>query len=143
MSAIVGFEGNRRFLSNFWPVQVELEGIKFPSVEHAYQAAKTLDIEARRQVAMAHTSAEAKKLGRMLKIRDDWTQVKEAVMRDLLIQKFAQAPFTTRLIETGDSFLEEANTWGDTYWGVYRGEGQNRLGSILMDIRADLLAIAK
>lgn len=34
------FTGDYRFLSNFWPYDIPFEGTVFPSVEHAYQAAK-------------------------------------------------------------------------------------------------------
>ena len=41
------FQGDYRFLSNFHPAEVEMDGIKYPSVEHAYQAAKSLDKDER------------------------------------------------------------------------------------------------
>jgi predicted NAD-dependent protein-ADP-ribosyltransferase YbiA (DUF1768 family) len=62
-------------------------------------------------------------------------------MRDLLIQKFSQDPFKAALLATGDAYLEETNHWGDVYWGVCNGVGQNRLGHALMEIRADLMSI--
>src|SRR4051812_21328901 len=44
---IAEFQGEYRFLSNFWPATVEFEGIRYPTAEHAYQAAKTLDAKER------------------------------------------------------------------------------------------------
>jgi len=37
---IDSFKGDFRFLSNFYPVNVDYEGIMYPTVEHAYVAAK-------------------------------------------------------------------------------------------------------
>ncbi len=45
-----------------------------------------------------------------------------------------------KLLATGDRKLVEGNTWGDTFWGVCRGNGKNHLGKILMKIRAELQA---
>lgn len=47
MNQISEFQNKYRFLSNFWPISVQFDGILFPSVEHAYQTAKTLDIKER------------------------------------------------------------------------------------------------
>jgi hypothetical protein len=42
------------------------------------------------------------------------------------------------LLATGDKELIEGNTWGDTFWGVCNGIGQNHLGKILMAKRTEL-----
>lgn len=138
---IRGFFGPFRFLSNFVAVTVELDDISFPSVEHAYVAAKTTDIELRLKIASIETAARAKTFGRKMKLRDDWNAIKLDVMRDLLMQKFAQEPFRTKLLQTAPMYLEETNTWGDTFWGVCDGIGQNNLGWLLMEIRDSLQAI--
>ena len=53
--------------------------------------------------------------------------------------KFAHHPeLKEKLLATGDAYLEEGNTWGDRIWGVYQGQGENRLGKILMKIRKEL-----
>lgn len=136
-----GFFGEHRHFSNFWYVKVVMDGKVYVSTEHAYQAAKTLDMKQRELIAAATTPAQARKLGRLLNIRSDWDEVKEPIMRDLLIQKFSQDPFKAALLATGDAYLEETNHWGDVYWGVCNGVGQNRLGHVLMEIRADLMSI--
>jgi len=43
-----------------------------------------------------------------------------------------------KFLATGDRYLEETNWWGDKVWGVYRGQGHNLTGKVLMDIRARL-----
>lgn len=134
MKTINEFQREFRFLSNFWPAPVALDGVVYPSVEHAYVAAKTLDLSAR-HVILNSTPGEAKRYGRTLKLRSDWEQVKIPVMRDLVSQKFAHRGLAAKLRATGDAELIEGNTWGDTFWGVCKGRGQNHLGKILMGVR--------
>lgn len=138
---INGFHGEHRFLSNFVPVTVELDGLQLPSVEHAYVAAKTLDARTREAIATMPTAGQVKRFGRSLELRADWDDVKIDVMRELLIQKFAQEPFKTQLLGTGLCYLEETNTWGDVFWGVCKGVGTNHLGLLLMEIRDGLKEI--
>lgn len=136
---IDAFQGQYRFLSNFWPATVQFEGITFPSVEHAYQSAKTLDMDQRRRIAALATPEEAKRAGRALQYRPDWEQVKYDVMEQCVRYKFTHNPeLARRLLATGDAYLEEGNTWNDQIWGVYQGKGQNRLGKLLMKVRDEL-----
>jgi N-glycosidase YbiA len=136
MNAIKGFRGRSRWLSNFWPARVTLDGMVFGSVEHAYQAAKTLDLDHRRTIAALAKPGQAKRYGRKLKVRDDWEEVKLVVMEDLLRQKFAHPDLRQKLLDTGDAYLEESNVWQDFFWGVCDGKGENHLGRLLMTIRS-------
>jgi len=117
---------------------VTLDGLEYPSVEHAYQAAKTTDPEERATVREALTPGLAKRLGRQVHLRPDWEDVKLAVMADLLRQKFDRPPLAKALLETGDEELVEVNYWRDTYWGVFHGTGENHLGRLLMERREQL-----
>jgi predicted NAD-dependent protein-ADP-ribosyltransferase YbiA (DUF1768 family) len=64
-------------------------------------------------------------------------------MRSLLAQKVpAWHPLAERLMATGDAELIEGNTWGDRYWGVVDGTGENRLDKHLMQRRGALNACA-
>lgn len=140
---IIGtFRGRYFFLSNFYPVGVLLDGLIYPSVEYAYCAAKTLDEEERKRILYAASPGLAKRLGRQVTLRADWESIKLDVMANLLRQKFSKENPTLRmwLAETGDADIVEGNTWGDTFWGVYDGRGQNHLGRLLMEIRAEMLA---
>lgn len=131
------FNGEYRWLSNFTLSNVTLDGIVYPSVENAYQAAKTTDFGHR--VPFTHlTSGEAKRLGRKVPIRSDWDDVKLSVMEDLTRQKYSVDQFKALLLDTGDQEIIEGNYWNDTFWGVCRGEGQNNLGKIIMKIRDEL-----
>lgn len=132
---IDSFQGEKRFLSNFFPAKVSLDGIKFSSVENAYQAAKTLD-ESIRLKFVNLTAGQAKRESRKLKIRPDWEQVKLLIMNDLVTEKFTRnLDLQKKLLDTGEAELIEGNTWGDVFWGVCKGKGDNNLGKILMSVR--------
>jgi ribA/ribD-fused uncharacterized protein len=138
---VAEFQGEYRFLSNFWPATIDFEGITYPTVEHAYQAAKTLDINQRRRIAALPTPSDAKRQGRALALRADWEHVKFDVMEGCVREKFTRhADLRAALLSTGDAPLEEGNTWGDRVWGIYEGQGENRLGKILMKVRQELRA---
>lgn len=141
MNKIKSFDKQYRFLSNFWPAEVEFEGINYPSVEHAYQAAKTLDLEEREAIRICGTAKEAKKLGKVLTLRSDWEDVKVGIMFDLCRKKFRNHPeLKEKLLETKGAELEEGNWWGDKFWGICSktGIGKNYLGRILMEVRNEL-----
>ena len=84
---ITSFSGEYRFLSNFWLHPVSFEGIQFPSNEHAYVAAKTLDLDIRKKIAMVEDPAKVKRIGRTLDLRKDWEKVKVPIMHNLIKQK--------------------------------------------------------
>lgn len=112
------------------------DGIEYPSVEHAYQAAKTLDLEYRDIIRRAPTASKAKRIGQVVPVRDNWELIKVQIMRTLVAQKFAEPILRSYLQATAPAILEEGNWWGDTFWGVdLEGNGQNWLGKILMEIR--------
>jgi len=132
------FQHEYRFLSNFWPASVQLQGLWFPTVEHAYQAAKTFDLKEREAISYLSTPGEAKRAGRRLLVRPDWEEEKLLIMEDLVKQKFQSPSLRAKLLETGDAKLEEGNYWRDRFWGVYNGQGANHLGKILMKIRDEI-----
>jgi len=133
---INSFSGDYSFLSNFYPAQIVIELLVFPTVEHAYQAFKTDDQEWFKKIQNANSPAVAKKLGRRCPIKPNFDSLKLDLMRELVQAKFFQNPeLKTKLLATNDSHLEEGNTWGDTYWGIVNGKGSNFLGKILMETR--------
>lgn len=138
-STINRFNGEHSFLSNFYPCPLFYDGASYSSVEHAYQAAKTLDPDKRQrfQADGMLTATMAKKAGRTLQLRFDWENVKLNVMRHLLRLKFQQPDLRHKLLATGGKELVEGNTWGDRFWGVYNGSGKNHLGRLLMDVRRE------
>lgn len=132
------FSDEYEFLSNFCFSKITYDGLEYLSAESAYQAQKTLDLEKRKQFQL-YLPSRAKRHGRKLKLRPDWEQVKDKIMYEIVLAKFTQNDsLRIALLSTTDSELIEGNTWGDTYWGVYKGQGQNKLGKILMDVRHQL-----
>lgn len=130
---ITAFADEYRFLSNFHSAPVTFDGITFPDVECAFQAQK--------EPEMAHlftrlTPAQAKRNGRRARLRDDWDDVKDDIMYELVRLKFKHhLSLRAKLLATGQRELIEGNAWDDTYWGVCKGVGENRLGHILMRVR--------
>lgn len=144
MRRITEFKGKDRFLSNFYPSPVRYEEIWYPTVEHGYQAAKTLDLEHRVTISRLSKPGDAKREGRRVKLRPDWDLIKLDVMLELVRLKFAEPKLRVMLLATDDSELAEGNYWGDRYWGkVYGGAGggwvgENHLGLILMQVRDEI-----
>ena len=135
---IDSFSGEHAFLSNFFPAEVAHNNITFRTVEHAFQAAKTLDPDEMRKIAAADTPGKAKRLGRTVTLRPNWNIIRVGVMEELVRQKFANPALATLLVATGDEELVEGNNHGDAFWGVYRGKGDNWLGKILMKVRSEI-----
>lgn len=135
---IVEFGGDYQFLSNFEPCRVTYDGEIYSTVEHAYQAAKTLDTQQREVIRDCETASKAKRFGQRVLMRDDWEKIKLGVMKELLEQKFSKEPYKSKLLGTGTMDIEEGNWWGDTFWGVCEGKGDNHLGKMLMQIREEL-----
>lgn len=133
------FKGKYFFLSNFYTAPVMYEGLLYQNNESAFQSAKVLDIERRKQFCNLDPST-AKKKGRNVILRHDWGKIKDRVMEDCVRDKFTRnLELKQRLLDTGDQELIESNTWFDTYWGICRGKGKNMLGKILMKVRKELI----
>lgn len=142
IETICSFRGDYSFLSNFYRCDILWEGIKYPSLEHAYQASKSSDMFVREGIADLKTAGEAKRAGRLIdKDRtEDWEQTKFIVMMLLLQVKFPNDlhnKLSTLLKFTDPVDLIEGNSWGDKLWGaVWDSEhevwdGLNCLGNLL------------
>jgi ribA/ribD-fused uncharacterized protein len=140
MNQITSFSGQYDFLSNFYPCKVLYDDILYPSAEHAYVAAKTLDQTTRKMIAQdIATAGQAKKFGRNLDLRTDWDKIKVNEMRKILESKFSDEHLMTLLWATKPAELIEGNVWNDRFWGQCPvGIGQNHLGKLLMSIRDDI-----
>jgi ribA/ribD-fused uncharacterized protein len=138
--AITSFKGKYDFLSNFYPVKINYEGIEYPSAEHAYQAAKFDDKETKIKFSKFNSPAQAKRESNKLKTKKGWDNIKKDVMYDILTIKFKNNELQDQLLSTGNAILIEGNWWADTFWGCmikHENEysGMNNLGEILMKIR--------
>lgn len=135
---IIGFKEQHRWLSNFWPAEIKVNGIVYPTVEHAYVAMKTNDVELRKEISKLSTPGKAKSFGRQLIVRDNWDEIKVEIMYELLKLKFNIPELKEKLLGTNSSIIVEENTWNDTFWGVCAGKGSNTLGLLLMRIRQEI-----
>ena len=73
-----------------------------------------------------------------------WDKRKDQAMLGIVWAKFSQNPeLSAKLLATGDKYLEETNWWGDAYWGVFNGKGDNVFGKTLMEVRKRLKAARK
>lgn len=152
--AILSFAGEFRFLSNFHTMDRDRSSISalfhrhnlsiiVPSVEHAYQAAKAQDSMDFSLIARCDSPSLAKRLGSKIELREGWDGLRIGIMQRALRQKFMDPILRRLLIDTGDRYLEERNTWGDRYWGRdERGIGQNQLGLLLMGIRSEIAGLS-
>ena len=142
-SVIKSFKGRYDFLSNLYRCDIEVEGIVYPSVEHAFQALKSNDPAIRKKIAETSTASTATFLGKNLKIKDDWDIVRVDVMRELLRKKFAIKALRDRLLSCGDVLFVEGNTYHDNFWGSCTcpqcgNKGKNMLGTLLHVIRWEI-----
>lgn len=145
-----GFRGRYGFLSNMsileTPIKTTDENgdpIYFKSVEHFFQAMKTLDYEERRYVAALPNPGDAKRYCKSdIVLRDDWEDIQLNVMWTGICWKFSERNPTLlkKLLDTKDLVLLEANHWGDRKWGIdwETGLGENLLGRLLMKRREQM-----
>lgn len=141
---INSFEGYYEFLSNFYNVPVFYRGVLYDNSESAYQSAKTDDVDCKK-LFIGCNPGRAKRLGRKVPKRNDWEEIKESVMREVVHCKFSQNDdIAEMLLSTGNEELIEGNTWHDNFWGncscskCSGKEKKNMLGKILMEERKSL-----
>lgn len=143
MDKINSFRGENAFLSNFYNAPVTYGGLTYQNNEAAFQAQKCVSEDERKRFTTMNPS-DAKRAGRRVQLRKDWEAVKVDEMRGIVEAKFQQNPdLAEKLLATGNTLLEEGNTWGDRTWGTVNGVGQNLLGNILMDTRDMLKELEK
>lgn len=139
MNDITEFRGEFSWLSNFFPIKIEYDGIVYPSVENAYQAGKLIN-KKDREMFIDITPGKAKRLWRNYQTYNLTEEFRLNLMYQLLSIKFNQEPFKTQLINTGDCYIQEGNRFGDMFFGycLKTNQGKNMLGHLIMQIRMDL-----
>lgn len=142
MQTIDSFRGDNEFLNNGFPCNIEFDNSIYPSLEHAFQAAKTNDLVARANIRAAATAADAKAIGKSVAIVADWDQKRLDVMASLIRQKFTNnLDLKLKLLMTGTQDLVQGGMRRDRFWGVdTKGVGENHLGKILMTVRSAIRA---
>lgn len=133
------FRGEYNWLSNMYSVKIVYDRKLFNSVENAYMFAKNDKDEDWLHFCLNNPPNICKKESKNIPIREDWEEVKLGIMYNLLLQKFKQEPFRTKLLATGNENIQESNYWNDKFWGVCLKSnpnvGENNLGRLIMYIR--------
>ncbi len=132
-------ESDYRFLGNFYECDIEMDGMVYPSLEHAFQASKTFNQLDRAAIRDATSARAAKRAGRTVTLKHDWDNVRVDVMRQLLEKKFQVKELRRKLLATKNA---ELISGGDAFWGKKDGSGQNHLGNMLTEIRNSLFQVS-
>lgn len=145
---VLFYENDFYPLSNFSAFAIVWSGLRFDTSEAAYHWEKFRhsgpDIALLiRRSSSAHASfkiAEQHKARR----RIDWDEVKVGIMRDILRTKMQQHEYVRRkLLATGNRELIE-DSWRDDFWGWGPNRsGQNMLGKLWMEVRAEALSASR
>ena len=129
--------------SNFARYPIELDGKRWPTSEHYFQAQKFDEPQHQESIRRQKSAMIAARMGRdrKKKLRRDWESVKVSVMRKAVLAKFTQHDDIREvLLSTADAKIVE-HTENDDYWGDGgNGSGKNMLGKILMEVREELRA---
>lgn len=139
------YEQDFYVLSNFSAFTLQWKGRRFDTSEAAYHFEKFKDHAAGYALAIheAPSAHEAFKIAERFKAdrRPDWDDVKVGIMRDILRAKVDQHEYVRRkLLATGTRELIE-DSWRDDFWGWGPNrDGQNMLGKLWMEVRAELRA---
>lgn len=135
------FQKEYRWLSNFVPCEIIIDGIIYHSVEAAYMSAKSNDLKWKMFCSNPDNSPGfIKKKSKEISLIENWEEIKIEIMKTCLEQKFKQEPYKSLLKETGNSHIQEGNMWNDKFWGVClkTNQGENNLGKLIMEIRSSL-----
>lgn len=138
------FKGIYDFLSNFYEVDLMINGRLYKSVEHAYQAFKTKNVDEHEWIRNAPSASKAKSFGKKIKVRDNWDNLKYKTMLKLIRLKFKKPQLREKLLNTHNETIIEYNYWHDNIWGnctcnkCKKIDGKNWLGEILMLVRDEI-----
>jgi ribA/ribD-fused uncharacterized protein len=127
------------FLSNFSKHPVVIDGKRYETTEHYYQAMKATNDDDHEAVRTAKGPKKSKETAYAIALRPDWEDVKYDVMKTALRHKAEQYEFIKqRLIDSGEEELAEDSP-KDWIWGLGAdGTGQNLLGKAWMEIRQEI-----
>lgn len=143
LSKIDSFTGYFEFMHNNFQTPVYFEGILYPSVTHAYHAARSLDDKTRRAILHAETFQVLGNIAIRIEDPKDWQTRKIKVMEQLLRDKFRRSEELQEKLRLTEGraliMTYEEEKKNNLYWGIVKGKGQNQLGRILMKIRGDLI----
>lgn len=139
---IDNFNGAFDFLNNEYPSTVYYEGRFYPSVFHAFQAARSDKDHERAKISLAESMQELFELAIEIDDPEDWFAKRLIVMERCVRDKFRRnRDLARRLRKTGNrdlinSYSEASES--NCFWGIVNGKGSNHLGSILTNVRLDI-----
>lgn len=149
------FWGNEDYMSNWYKVSFELNGITFNCSEQYMMYSKAMvfgDTYHAQKILETNSQAKQKGFGRQVRNYDDkiWSEVRIDVVFEGIMAKFKQNEnLKEQLLSTGDLHLVEASPY-DQIWGIGMDEddpdatnpekwdGLNLLGEVLMVVREHL-----
>lgn len=151
LNELEGFRGDYGIFSNFAEhetISITLpygdpNGVKYSAnnVETLFQAAKMFNTWRIEEIVKINNGKIAQYVGRRYKMREDWEEIKENVMKELLEKKFnVSNKFRQTLLSVpDDKLIVEMNSWCDKEWGVCSRifQGKNKLGNLLMDLKKE------
>lgn len=125
------------WMRNDYMSDIEYCGVNYPTLEHAYQAAKLSNKQDKEKVASIVDVKQMRKFVRGFSLPTDWEDKKIDIMRVLLRRKFDNEILKSRLAGTGTDPIELVGY--DNFWGTGKDNmGENILGTLLNDIRSDI-----
>ena len=127
--------------SNFYASPITMDGVKYPTTEHYYQAKKFEGQPLEADVVNCKSPGDAFRLANAntKQRRKDWFAVSLKVMETALYHKFTQhEDLKQKLLDTGNRKIIEHTTKDNFFGDGGDGSGQNHLGRLLMELRAKL-----
>jgi ribA/ribD-fused uncharacterized protein len=121
----------KQCLSQWWPSNFKIGSVIYPTAEHYLMAEKARlfgDEDALAKILLASHPAEAKNLGRIVKLysEDIWTSQRFAIAVRGNLAKFGQnKDIKLFLVGTGEKILVESSPV-DRVWGIGLAEGDKR-----------------
>ena len=138
------FQGHKHPLSNFFPCEISLYDKQFMSAEAAYQYRKALqyhDWDRAEDILNCKRAVEAKRLGDDISTDQQWWDIRQSVMMEVIRQKARQcSEFRNTLLASQGNVLVEDTV--HEFWGRGKqGDGQNKLGTLLQALRSNMPAL--
>lgn len=124
--------------SNFAHYDFVLDGKRWITSEHYFQAQKFPGTEYEEAIRLLDSPMKAAEMGRNrdLPLRADWEMVKDDIMRKAVLAKFSQNDEIKEILLSTNNETIIEKTSNDYYWGCGKdGSGKNMLGTILMEVR--------
>lgn len=142
MTEYIFYKNEPHCFSNFHEAKISIDLNEWPTSEHYFQAMKFygIDNDLYEAIRRASSPAIAYRLGRSKKIREDWDNIRNKIMKRALIAKFTQHEYLKKLlINTGNRMIYQRCKI-DKYWGDGGGpcKGENMLGILLMEVRDEI-----